>query len=145
METIDGKLLNVPLSNRMHHFLNEMFAKTQSICTQKAQEYIKEAEVKQEDFVNDFKELSILKDYRSVLQFFVDKELLSDAKLRLETFETFVDMSFDQIEDSKKLSSMDQVAKSLLHFFNEVNNALFNKEYGKLVKVLFELVDFIEL
>ena len=48
-------------------------------------------------------------DYRQILEFFAEKELLMDAKQRLKMFNTFVESSHEQIEEAKTMSDMDQV------------------------------------
>lgn len=78
--------------------------------------------------------LPMIQEYRSVLQFFVDKDLLLDAKQRLQMFEKFVITSHEQIEDAKTMSNVDMVVRSIFDVFQKLSNDLINKQFDQVVK-----------
>lgn len=142
LETIDGSLLNGPLSNQVYQILNRQFENEFKKCVEVVEQYINEAKEEGHSFQKELDREAQIIQYLEILDFFNDHQLLLNAKQRLHSFKGFIARSKTMINEAKTYSELSSQCQAIHDSIQEAYRTKTN--YEALVKNLVEIYEKID-
>lgn len=133
--------MNIPLDNEMYKKLIEMLENEKKECQKKADEQLRDAREKGNEFNAKFADEGIVKQYKEDMKFLITHDLLDDIKKNFDEFEQYVEEISEQTELAKIYGHASNVVKLTYEYRDQMVQRQLDKNWIQLVELLIRIHD----